>query len=208
MLERGCSPSPSLVSRLSSLFSLSFALSLASLSRLSSLACLVSRLSRSLSLAHARTQRASVSTCMSPLSLGFLSLSVSVCLSRCRSLSVCGCVGVGVGVPLSFSRPRRQLQLRRLDQLVARRLQLALFERCSRLLPGFDAAALCAARCARRFAPPRLPPPRPLPRATAAAPLRSAHLSSVVTKVYLSGGSVLVVFFSVAAGFPVYRGIM
>ena len=58
--------------------------------------------------------------------------------------------------------------------------------------------------------PPRLPPPRPLPRATAAAPLRSAPLRPFEQRCQkgLWVGSVLVVFFSVAAGFPVYRGII
>ena len=117
VLERGCSPSPSLVSRLSSLVSLSFALSLASLSRLSSLACLVFRLSLtlSLSLSLSRSNTTRVHFHLSPLSLGFLSLSVSlsvslaVVLSLSLSLSVCVCPA------LSLARPRLQLQLRRLD---------------------------------------------------------------------------------------------
>ena len=89
VLERGCSPSPTLVSRLSTLFSLLSLL--CPLTRLS-LSSLVSRLSR----------------------LSSLLLSPSLTL-----------------YPLSRARLRRQLELRRLDQLVARRLQLAPFERCS-----------------------------------------------------------------------------
>ena len=79
-------------------------------------------------------------------------------------------------------------------------------KRCGGLV---DAAALRAAAAAATVAAARRWASHV--RAAAAAPLPplrgdgQAHLSRVVKK---SVGSVLVVFFSVAAGFPVYRGII
>ena len=186
VLERGCSPSPSLVSRLSSLFSLSFALSLASLSRLSSLACLVSRLSRSLSLAHARTQRASVSTCrVHCLSAFSLSLSLSVSLAVVLSL----CVGVWVWVWVSRSLSRA-LGASSSSAGSTSSLRAGSSSPCSsaaRACSQVSTRRRCAPRAVRgalrrRGCSRRARCREPLPQLRS-APLRSAHLSSVVTKV-------------------------